>query len=264
MHIELPTRFGTIWAATGGKPFDPALPTVAFLHGAGMDHTVWSQISRWFAHHDRAVLALDLPGHGRSGGIVPSSVAGYAEVVIAALDAAGVSKAALAGHSLGSLIALETASRYAGRVRSLGLVGAAATIPVNPALLDASKGAVSEAISMILSWGFGPRAIFGASPTPGLSLTGLGRQVLAGSGPGVLHADLANCQGYADGLDAGNRVWCPTVLVIGALDRMTPSDCGHKLAEAIPNARTVDLPGVGHMIPLEAPDAVLDALRSIM
>ena len=86
---------------------------------------------------------------------------------------------------------------------------------------------------MILQWGFGPRAIFGASPTPGLSLTGLGRQVLARSGP-------------------------------GELDRMTPADCGHKLAQAIPGARTVDLPGVGHMLPLEAPDAVLNALCAIM
>lgn len=264
MHIDLPTPFGTLWAATGGKPFDPELPTVVFLHGAGMDHTVWTQQSRWFAHHGRSVLALDLPGHGRSGGSVPDSIAGFAEVVIAALDAAGVAKAALVGHSLGSLIALETAARYAGRVRALGLIGAAATIPVNAALLEAAKSAVPEAIAMILAWGFGPRATFGASPTPGLSLTGLGRQVLARSGPGVLHADLTACQDYADGLESGNRVWCPTVMVIGDLDRMTPADCGHKLAQAIPDARTVDLPGIGHMIPLEAPDAVLEALRAIV
>jgi len=264
MHLDLPTPFGTLWAATGGKPFDPELATVVFLHGAGMDHTVWLQQSRWFAHHGRSVLALDLPGHGRSGGTALSTVAGFAEVVIAALDAAGVAKAALVGHSLGSLVALETAARYAGRVRALGLVGAAAKIPVNAALLGASERAIPEAISMILSWGFGPRATFGASPTPGLSLTGLGRQVLARSRPGVLHADLTACDSYADGLESGNRVWCPTVMVIGELDRMTPADCGHKLAHAIPDARTVDLPGTGHMIPLEAPDAMLEALRSIL
>lgn len=264
MHIELRTAFGTIWAATGGKPFDPALPTVVFLHGAGMDHTTWTQQSRWFAHHGRSVLALDLPGHGRSEGPVPHSIAGYAEVVIAALDAAGVAKVALVGHSLGSLVALETAARHPGRVRALGLIGAAATIPVNAALLGAAKDALPEAIAMIVTWGFGPRATLGASPTPGLSLTGLGRQVLGRSAPGVLHADLAACTAYSDGLESGNRIWCPTVMVIGELDRMTPPDCGHKLAQAIPGARSVDLPGIGHMIPLETPDAVLEALRTIV
>ncbi|MEI6559031.1 MAG: alpha/beta hydrolase, partial [Rhodospirillaceae bacterium] len=89
-------------------------------------------------------------------------------------------------------------------------------------------------------------------------------QVLARSAPGVLHADLTACNSYADGLESGSRVWCPTVMVIGNLDRMTPADCGHKLAQAIPDALTVDLPGIGHMIPFEAPDAVLEALRAIL
>ena len=264
MAVEFATRLGTLWAATGGRPFDPGLPTVVFLHGAGLDHTAWSQQSRWFAHHNYSVLALDLPGHGRSGGRALTSVADLAEVVIDVLDAAGVAKAALVGHSLGSLIALETAARHAGRVRALGLVGAAAKIPVNDALLHASQNVVAEAISMIVSWGFGPRATFGPSPSPGLSLTGLACQVLGRAAPGVLHADLTACQTYANGLEAGNRVWCPTVTVIGELDRMTPAGCGHKLVDAIPGARAVELPGIGHMIPMEAPDAVLQALRTVV
>lgn len=264
MPIQFTTRSGTIWAATGGRPFDPTLPTVVFLHGAGLDHTAWTTHSRWFAHHGRSVLAIDLPGHGRSGGTAPSTVAGFVDTVIDVLDAAGIAKTALVGHSLGSLIALETAARHGGRVRALGLVGAAAEIPVNAALLGASRNAVPKAISMIVSWGFGPNATFGPSPSPGLSLTGLACQVLARAAPGVLHADLTACQSYTDGLESGNRVWCPTVMVIGELDRMTPASCGHKLAAAIPDARAVELPGVGHMIPMEAPDAVLNALRTIV
>jgi pimeloyl-ACP methyl ester carboxylesterase len=264
MPVDFKTSAGTIRAATGGQPFDPALPVIVFLHGAGMDHTVWSQQSRWFAHHGRSVLALDLPGHGRSGGVPPATIAGFAELVAEVLDAAGVAKAALVGHSLGSLIALETAARYAGRVRALGLVGAAETIPVNAALLNAAQTAVPEAIAMIVTWGFGPQATFGASPTPGLSLTGCGRQMLARAAPGVLHTDLAACQAYGDGLESAGRIRCPTVLVIGELDRMTPARSGHKLAEAIPGARAVELSGIGHMIPMEAPEAMLDALRTIM
>ncbi len=263
MHLDLETAAGTIRAFTGGKPFDPALPTVVFLHGAGMDHTAWTLHARWFAHHGRSVLALDLPGHGASGGQASAEVGPYAETVIQVLDAAGVTKAALVGHSLGSLIALEVAARYPGRVRALGLVGAAAKIPVNPALIEAAHTNLPSAVAMIINWSFGPRATFGAAPSPGLSLTGLARQVLARSVPDALHADLTACNRYDAGLESGNRIWCPTVLVIGELDRMTPADCGRKLAQAIPGATVTELSGIGHMLPLEAPEGVLAALASI-
>ena len=60
-----------VYAATGGMPFDAARPTVIFLHGAGLDHTCWQLASRWFAWHGHSVLAVDLPGHGRSSGAPP-------------------------------------------------------------------------------------------------------------------------------------------------------------------------------------------------
>jgi pimeloyl-ACP methyl ester carboxylesterase len=66
--MELTVNRRKVFAATGGRPFDAALPTVIFLHGAGMDHTVWALQTRYFAHHGQGVLAVDLPGHGRSGG----------------------------------------------------------------------------------------------------------------------------------------------------------------------------------------------------
>ena len=57
-----------VFVATGGREFDATLPTVVLLHGAGFDHTTWALHTRWFAHHGFAVLAPDLPGHGRSSG----------------------------------------------------------------------------------------------------------------------------------------------------------------------------------------------------
>ena len=57
-----------VYAATGGRSFEPAKPAVIFLHGAGCDHTVWQLPARWFAWHGSSVLAVDLPGHGRSEG----------------------------------------------------------------------------------------------------------------------------------------------------------------------------------------------------
>ena len=99
------------YAYTGGCAFDPRQPVAVFVHGAQHDHSVWILQSRYLAHHGWSVLAFDLPGHGRSAGMPLASVEAMAAWLLAALDAAGVDRAALAGHSMGSLIALEAAGR---------------------------------------------------------------------------------------------------------------------------------------------------------
>ncbi len=66
--MQLSVNGNDVFVATGGKPFDPSLPAVVMIHGAGFDHSTWALHSRWFAHHGYSVLAPDLPGHGRSGG----------------------------------------------------------------------------------------------------------------------------------------------------------------------------------------------------
>src|SRR3954462_8286036 len=96
------------FVATGDRPFDPLQPSIVLLHGAGFDHSAWALQSRWFAHHGFGVLAPDLPGHGRSTGAPLASIAAMADWTAALLDAAGAGKARLVGHSMGSLIALET------------------------------------------------------------------------------------------------------------------------------------------------------------
>src|ERR1700755_1740044 len=102
------------FVATGGRAFDRSLPAVVMLHGAGFDHSTWALHSRWFAHHGHSVLAPDLPGHGRSGGKTLSTIGDMADWTVALLDAAGATTARLIGHSMGSLIALETAARHPG------------------------------------------------------------------------------------------------------------------------------------------------------
>src|SRR6202451_264123 len=114
------------FVATGGREFDLAEPTVVLLHGAGFDHTAWALHSRSLAHHRHSVLAPDLPGHGRSSGAPIPTIAGMADWTAALLDAAGVGKARLVGHSMGSLIAIETAARHPQRVSALSLIGTAA------------------------------------------------------------------------------------------------------------------------------------------
>src|SRR5260370_21981197 len=127
------------FVATGGRELDVSQPTIVLLHGAGFDHTTWALHSRWFAHHGYGVLAPDLPGHGRSIGAPLRAIAEMADWTAALLDAAGAAKARLVGHSMGSLIALETAARHQARVSALSLIGAAPTMPVAPDLLKAAE-----------------------------------------------------------------------------------------------------------------------------
>src|SRR3954452_3594007 len=120
------------FVATGGKEFDKSQPAIVLLHGAGFDHTTWALHSRWFAHHGYGMLAPDLPGHGRSAGAPLSTIAEMADWTASLLDAAGVATARLGGHSMGSLIALETAARHPAKVTALNLIGTAAAMTVGP------------------------------------------------------------------------------------------------------------------------------------
>ena len=134
--MKLTVTDSDAYCYTGGKDFDPAKPTVVFIHGVLNDHSVWILQSRYMAHHGWNVLAVDLPGHCRSGGEAPATVEEAADFIAALLDAAGVQKAALVGHSWGSLIALEAASRLKERVSHLVLVGTAYPMKVSPTLIE--------------------------------------------------------------------------------------------------------------------------------
>ena len=136
---------------TGGRPFDPALAdnTVIFIHGAEQDHACWGLQSRWFAHHGHAVLVPDLPGHGRSAGEPLSSIAALADWVIALLDAIGIERTSLVGHSMGALVALEAGLRHAERIKRIALIGSAVPMPVSDQLLDAARHDEAKAIALV-------------------------------------------------------------------------------------------------------------------
>jgi pimeloyl-ACP methyl ester carboxylesterase len=248
------------FVATGGKPFDKSLPTVVLLHGAGFDHSTWALHSRWFAHHGHSVLAPDLPGHGRSSRKALPTIADMADWTAALLDAAGAPKARLVGHSMGSLIALETAARHPDKVSALSLIGTAATMTVGPDLLKAAEANDAVAIDMVSIWGLGFRAELGGSLAPGLWMHQGAQRVLERTAPGVLHNDFNACNAYQNALAAAAQVKVPTTVILGERDMMTPAKAGKALAAAIPNARTVVLPGAGHMMMVEQPDELLAAL----
>ena len=262
--MELTVDGKAVFAATGGKPFDPALPAIVFVHGAGMDHTVWVLQTRYFAHRGRAVLAVDLPGHGRSAGPALDSVGAIADWLVRLIEAAGLESAALTGHSMGALAVLDCAARHKDRVRALALLGAAPRMPVHPDLLAAAEANDRRAFELVTDWGHGRGAHLGGHPAPGLWMLGGGETLLARSAAGVLHSDLAACNAYDGAGDAAVQVACPTLVVMGADDRMTPAKAGRQLADAIPSARTALIPGSGHMMMIEAADATLDALKTLL
>ena len=187
MRIEVAGR--DVYAYTGARPLDAALPTVVFVHGAGNDHSVWALQSRYFAHHGTNALAVDLPGHGRTRGDAFDSIEAIADWIPALLDGAGVGGAALVGHSMGALAVLECAARHPERVTRIALLGPAAPMPVADALLDAAKRDDHVAFELITGWSYSAGKQLGGNTMPGVWLIGNAMRLLERTNPGVLHAD---------------------------------------------------------------------------
>jgi pimeloyl-ACP methyl ester carboxylesterase len=251
-----------VFATTGGTHFDPARPAVIFLHGAGFDRTAWRLQTRWFAHHGRSVLAVDFPGHGWSDGAALTSIAALADWTADLIVASGLEQAALVGHSMGALVALDCASRHPAKVRALGLCGVASEMPVHPEMLESAKANTAKVQELITFWGIGHTLHRGGMVSPGLWLRRESLAVLAANRPGVIHADLAACTAYKDATARAREVKCPTVLVLGDSDLMTPLAKGKALAAAMTNATAIVIPDCGHFMMVERPDETLAALQA--
>jgi pimeloyl-ACP methyl ester carboxylesterase len=253
-----------VYAYTGSRPLARAQPTVVFVHGAANDHSVWALQSRYFAHHGYNVLALDLPGHGRSGGAPLASVDAIVAWLPRVLDAAGVAGAALVGHSLGSLAALACAARAPDRVTRVALLGPAVPMPVSDVLLAAAKSDDHVAFELINGWSHSAGKQLGGNRVPGMWMTGAAMRLMERTRPGVLSVDLLACHTWAGGLAAAAAVRCPALVILGARDLMAPVKSAQALLGALSDSRVVTLPDTGHAMMAEQPDAVLDALRAFL
>jgi pimeloyl-ACP methyl ester carboxylesterase len=275
--MEILVSGHTAYCYTGGKTFAAAdqRPVVVFIHGAGQDHSCWNLQSRWFAHHGFRVLAPDLPGHGRSAGAPPASVEAAADWIVALLDAAGVDRAALAGHSLGALIATDVAARAApARVSRLALLGCSLPMPVSDGLIAAARDDEPAAWGMINDWSHSPHGQIGGNTVPGVWMMGANRQLMARQKPGTLLAGLDACRRYLpqNGSDADaaalaarvSSIVAPVQLIAGNADRMTPLRAARELGARLPAAKLAAIAGAGHSLMAEQPDAVLDALRGFL
>lgn len=257
---------------TGGRPLEPDAPLVAFVHGAQHDHSVWILQSRYIAHHGWSVLALDLPGHGRSEGPALPDVASMAAWVLAAIEAArrasgpavpGRTPGAvvIAGHSMGSLVALEAAGQAPHAVAGIALLATAFPMKVSDALLEAARTDEPRAFDMINFWSHSGISHRPGCPGPGFSVFVQNRRLMERQSPGVLLNDFSACSAYAAGVERAQAVRCPALFVLAARDAMTPPRSARELIGRMRDATVVEVPDSGHNLMSEAPDQVLAALR---
>ena len=248
---------------TGGRPFDPSLRTIVFIHGAALDHSVWQWQSRYFAHHGFSVLAPDLPAHGRSPGVARKQIASMADWIAAMIESACIERAVVVGQSMGSLVALALALNHPKRVERLALLGTSVPMVVGEAFLAAARDDSPAAFDMESAWGHVRGSLLAQSPVPGMSLMGASRQLIGRALPGVQAADLNACSTYAPPMDAIRALTVPTLVLGGSDDQMTPMKAGAALAKEIPGAKFVAL-DAGHAMMSEAPGAVLKALSAFL
>jgi pimeloyl-ACP methyl ester carboxylesterase len=252
------------YAYTAAHDIDPALPTVVLIHGAGNQHTAWTQQSRYFAYHGRNVLSVDLPGHGRSAGPVLATIPLMADWIAALLDAARIERAAIVGHSMGSLVTLDFAARHAARADKAVLAGTVVPMPVSQALLEAARDHPHLAYDMINLWGHAPATYTRGNAFPGLWTMGYNLRVLERNAPDTLYRDFVACNAFAGGFDDAAKVTCPTLLILGRRDMMTPAKNAAELAARIAGSRTVVIETSGHGLMAEEPDRVRDALIAFL
>jgi pimeloyl-ACP methyl ester carboxylesterase len=258
--VNVQVNGNSAFAYTAAHDIDPSKRTVVFVHGAGLDHSWWGLQSRYFGYHGFNVLALDLPAHGRSAGPGLAAIGDMADWVKKVLDETRIKTAAVVGHSMGSLVALEFAARYPDRAEKIALIGVAYPMKVSDAFLDAARRNDQSAYDMETIWGHAPQVPLGGNPNPGMWMYGDTLARLARLAPGVLHADLLACNAYAGGMEAAAGLKCPALFVLGARDVMTPPRGAEALIGKIGNSKSVRIATSGHSLMAEAPDATLDAL----
>ncbi len=253
-------------AATGGVDLAQSGPVLVLVHGAGMDSTVWQLQTRFLAYRGIRVLAVDLPGHGRSSGPALTSIEDMASWLGRFLDAAGLASEEggvfLAGHSMGTMIAVELASTQPQLAAGLVLFGSAVSMQVHPELLGAATDDLPRAAALMAAWGHDKPAKVGLNPTPGMWMLGGSMALVENSEPGVLAKDFAACASYDQACSSAAGVKCPVMLVAGSGDKMTPPAGARTLAAAFDVVEVTELADVGHMMMFEDPRSVRSLLHA--
>ena len=230
-----------------GSNFDKKKSSLFFIHGSGSDHSAWShQYGR--LHKKYNIVAVNLPGHGRSGGNGEADVETYCLLVKKLLDILNWKDAVIVGHSLGAAIALRFVINYPQEIAGIVLVGGGMKMPVNPFILEYLKTnppeMPSEIIDLMCKFSLAKenRSKFSAPLQKSISQAKVD----------VLYGDLSACKNLDLTQELG-KINVPTLVICGTEDKMTPPDFSRQLAAGISGATLEIIEGAGHMVMLERP-----------
>lgn len=220
------------------------------IHGSGGDHTHWPDNLRTFAKAN--VYGLDLPGHGRSGGVGRTSVAAYAEFITAFVQKLKLEKVTLFGHSLGGAIALSLALSQPDWLAGIVLVGTGARLRVASAILENLLVDYEKTVDLLCKYSFAPEA--------SQNLADTAREGFLKTPAEVTHGDLSACDQF-DVMEELDKITCPTLVVSSTDDRLTPVKYGQYLKDHIPGAEMAVIPEAGHMMALEKKVEFMQAIN---
>jgi len=226
---------------------------LVLIHGAGENHLVWPAVLRRMP--GAQVYAIDLPGHGKSGGSGRASIAEYAAFLAGLLGGLRIRRAVIAGHSMGGAIAQQFGLTYPARTAALILIATGARLRVAPQILQLTESDLPAAADLVSSLQWGPG-------TPE-QIVRLGKQQLLANRPDVIHGDYRACDAF-DVIDRLDGIRAPTLVVGGTADQLTPPKYAAFLAERIAGAQLALVDGAGHMVMLEREEAVARAVEQFL
>ena len=224
---------------------DPKKPSILLMHGSGLTHIVWSLHEQFYSANGFNVLSVDLPGHGDSEGPSLKSIEEISDWIKSLIGTLDIPKIIVVGHSQGTLVGIDFASRYPKLIDKLVLVAGSNKMPVNKDLIDLAEAGDEKAVLLMMKWGYeGSKAFIGGNPVK--KIVNSSRAIRE-----ILAVDLNACNNYKDGENAIKKINCSTLCIFGDLDKMVPVKAGTKMSERIKNSETKIISNCGHMIIFE-------------
>ena len=243
MIINLENK--NVYASDAGQGIESSKDTIVFLHGSGLSHIVWSLTEQFFSNKKFNVLLIDLPGHGNSEGIFLDTIEKIAYWLEKVFKELKLNNIILVGHSQGCLEALEYSYKYKDRLKNLVFVGGSYRMPVHKDLINLALDGDSDAVKLMMKWGYeGSKKFIGGNPVKKIIQSP--RDISE-----ILAVDLIACNNYQNGSDAAKAINCPTMFILGKLDKMANLESGKKFANIVKNSTTHIIDGCGHMIMIE-------------
>ena len=225
--------------------FDKKKPSILLMHGSGLSHIVWSLHEQFYVSQGFNVLSVDIPGHGNSEGPSLKSIEEISDWIRSLMRTLDILKITIIGHSQGSLVGIDFASRYPDLISKLVLVAGSYKMPVNQDLIDLAEAGDEKAILLMMKWGYeGSKAFIGGNPVKKIIKSS--RDIIE-----VLAVDLNACNNYKNGEQSLEKINCSTLCIFGDLDKMVPVKAGTKMSERIKNSETKIISNCGHMIIFE-------------